>query len=475
MKGNDSRKMNWTSCVACWIKEDMLMIVTPLMKHQTKALGWLKTREAGALFLFLGSGKSLVTLAYAEYLGAKKILITSDKNNVINTWPDQVYHHTDYDVVVRPDTQGDWDKLGVLFDGAGDKTVCVCVNYELLRARFSHYLAVNWDLWIGDESAEFKDHTTRKHKAVRDLTQHIPFKVILNGKAFTEHLEDVWAQINVLTPGDNSLGRTMTQFHARYMVADDKGYAWIPQRSAYTRIQKAIKPCAYYLQDDGTVRMPTSNYMKIEVEMTEQQRTLDDALKTDFEASLKGAEITTEFAAVAFIKRLQLTGGIFRPTEGDPVPVPTHKRDVLRKLVRENKGKRIVIWHSYIPETEFLMDCLETWKIPPFTYVNPEDSDVLERFSALKKGGVLLIRTSLCKGINQLADADIGVFWTNPLSYARRAQAEGRTRRLTSRSQDTWYVDIVTKGGVDEIVYHMLMQKKSFSLTFTNLSRYVGR
>jgi hypothetical protein len=93
----------------------------------------------------------------------------------------------------------------------------------------------------------------------------------------------------------------------------------------------------------------------------------------------------------------------------------------------------------------------------------------LTAFQKAEAPAVLLLRTGFCTGLNQLADADVALFWSNPFSYSRRAQAEGRTRRISSTNKVTYVVDLVTKGGADEQVYHMLQQKQSFSLTLSAL------
>jgi hypothetical protein len=138
---------------------------------------------------------------------------------------------------------------------------------------------------------------------------------------------------------------------------------------------------------------------------------------------------------------------------------------VVEKVVKNNPEAKIVVWHSYIPETALLQQrCLDS-----FIYVG--DIRALCDFSRSGRRGVLLIRNSFCKGLNQLAEADISIFYSNPLSFARRAQAEGRVRRITSTNPVTHYLDITTKGGADEIVYHQLKGKKSFALTLQQLRR----
>lgn len=440
------------------------MIYTHMLPHQQKMLDYLKGRSSCGLFCFLGSGKSLVALNYIEHTKAKRVLILADKNNILNNWPEQIYQHTNYDVVIRPDKEG----LSNL-PPRSETPLCVLVNYDIV-ARHKLDWCKQWDLVIMDESSEVKDQRTHKHQGVKLVCRSVPHKLMLNGKMMTERLEDVYGQV-VLIGGEGKLPRTLTQFRQRYMRPHDQGYGWIPKRSAFTHVQRDIKDISYWLEDDGSVIMPKRHYHKIEVEMTAEQKRIDHELRTEFESHLKGSTIKTDFAAVCFIKRVQVAGGIFR-TEEEWKPVRTGKLQALEQVIKDNPDSKIVVWHTYIPETLLLSRWLDTIGVTPTIIDSPTKGKELEAF-AQAKSGVAIIRTSLCKGLNQLVGAGIAVFYSRPFSYARYAQAVGRTNRLTSEFEDTHVVDIVVKDSADESVYQMINQKKSVSTTLSALREMV--
>ena len=433
------------------------MIFTPLMKHQRDAAFFLGKRNGGCLFMFPGSGKSLVALTWLERHKAKKILITCDKNNSINTWPEQIWRHSDYDCAVRPANPAE-----LIYSL---RPVCVVVNYEYLSAHSAEYAAVEWDAWVGDESSEFKDQRTDKYRALRIVTSPIPRRLIMNGTPVTERLEDLWPQIALLSL--ERLGKSMGQFRQRYMQPEPRGYGWVAQRSAFTRVHDDLGSLAYWLENDGTIKMPEKQEITVRVDMTPQQKEIDDEFKSEFAASLDGERVEVNNAAALFVKRCQLAGGIFRGEV--PRPVPTAKLDVLGRIVKENPESRIVVWHHYVPETGLLADYLRSKGVSPLVFDAPTKQEVLEAF-AQGESRVLLARLSLCRGLNHLVGADVAVFWSNPFSYARRAQAEGRTCRITSGFDTTTYFNLITKGGADEIVAHFLSQKQSLSLTLSSLN-----
>ncbi|MGD2144665.1 MAG: hypothetical protein PVF54_09340, partial [Anaerolineae bacterium] len=275
------------------------MIITPLLKHQRDALEFLQSNDSGALFMFLGSGKSLTALAYAEAIGAKRVLICSDKTNTVSTWPEQIYKHTDWDVDVREINQAR----------------ATCVNYDYLWRRADDYGAIAWDLAILDESSEFKDQRTRRHRGLHRALSCAKRKVILNGAPATERLEDLFGQFSILD-GGQSLGRTITEFRRRYMQRHPLGYGWVPQRSALTKIRKDVEHCSFWLTDTPDIVLPEQHYTHVTVEMTDEQTEIDQQLQTEFGAAMGQARIEVSTAAALFIKRLQLCGGVFRATGG---------------------------------------------------------------------------------------------------------------------------------------------------------------
>ena len=466
------------------------MILTTLLPHQVKAKAEIfdKLRKKGdcACFMFKGSGKSLVALSLANDC-ANFVLITSDKINVENTWPDQIDRHTSgWTYYVRPQTKTDWKALSAdrLLLNTQHK-VAVIVNYEFLtnKENFNRLLGMGFEFWIGDESSEFKDQRTHKHHSLARLVADIPFKLMLNGDPATEDLEDLFGQFKLLD-GGKRLENSITKFRMRYMKPDRSGYKWEPKRGSLTQIQEYLRDISYWCHYDPEVKLPKPHYYCIKVPQTPEQKKLNDALMFTFSAQFSGEKIETNYAPVVFQKMVQLAGGVFRPT--DPAPnedeledaklvypawkkVPTNKLKVLESIVKQNPDAKIVVWHNYIPETELLYQHLHEWgldwKVPLIIAVPPTLQEGLKKFRALKGGGVCLIRCSTCRGINELADADIAVFWSRPFSYARCSQAEGRTQRVSSTTEDTHIFDIITEGGADESVYRMIREKRSFSLT----------
>ena len=431
-------------------------ILTPLMPHQSQAFRALSGASMG-LFMFPGAGKSLVALTHARSSGCKRILITADKTNAVSTWQEQILRHTTLPCFVRP-TVGQLDHL--------PEECAVLVNYDLLWRRQEEYSRIKWNMWIGDESSEFKDQRTHKHKGLQHVVMYIPIKLILNGCPVTERLEDLWGQVRMLDNGAR-LGETLTKFRWKYMVPHPSGYGWLPKANALACVRRDIADISYWDMDRSTVKLPEAHVYEVEVDMTPQQKTLDQQLKKEFHAELERAVIDTKYAAVLYLKRYQLCGGTFRPSDlkGDALHLRTNKDDCLKKIMYDNQGAKFVIWHSFVPETRWLQDILLTTDQPYICFDGPGS---LDKFKYMKRG-VFLIRTAFCRGINALCDADIAIFWSNPLSYARRVQAEGRTRRIGSSQSDTHYIDLVTKGGADSKVLAMLRRKQNFSLTISGL------
>ncbi|MEM4720676.1 MAG: SNF2-related protein [Candidatus Methanomethylicaceae archaeon] len=431
------------------------MIFTPLMRHQVEAVGFVLTRPVSALFMRQGTGKSLVALAAANELKAKKILITSDKNNVLNTWPEQIATHSDFDFYIR--------KLPAKWSSP----TCVVVNYDFLAARWKQFVDVDWDFWIGDESSEIKDCHTKRVRFSKLVVCNIPYRIILNGSPMTENIEDLFGQFLLLDGGER-LGRTLTSFRSRFMMKSLSGYGWVPLPSALTLIKEAIRDIVWW-PDLSDVRMPKRVFEVRQVEMTEEQRAQDEQLASEFRISLTNEDLN--YAVTVFMKRLQLCGG-FILSEDKAWRIPTNKFKALQTVLDED-FKKIVVWHHFVAETELLSEHLFSVSTPRKVFVvdcAERASSVLSSFASAD-AGILLIRDSLCKGLNALANADCAVFWSYPFSYRTRCQALGRTCRMTSEAEKTFVIDLVTEGGVDEQVRNMLALKQDVGLTLHALHK----
>jgi hypothetical protein len=246
----------------------------------------------------------------------------------------------------------------------------------------------------------------------------------------------------------------------------------VPKRSALTQIQRRVKEVCHWPGEDPLLRMPQAFYHKILVPLTPDQAKMDKTLREEFSLIVKGKPQDLTYAVEVFSKRIQLTGGSVKTKEGH-LFVYSGKLALLKDTLISafQRGMKVVVWHTFIGETAVLQTFLGK-EFPHFLDATADPINAFHQFEHMD-GGILLTRFSNAEGLNVMADAELSIFYSNPFSYAKRLQAEGRTRRLSSKSTDTYYVDIVTEGGADELVYSQLGQKHDFALTLSNLRRIV--
>lgn len=445
------------------------MILTPPLPHQTDALKSLLRQRKSALFLGMGLGKSLIALMWLDHLhrtkGLRLFLITSDKNNVVNTWPDQIARHSDFYYLVRP-TEKQFKKMAAQHPGV----LCVVANYEFIRQIYLWGESPRFDAWVGDESASFKFPKAEKSEYLYLMVKDVEHRLIMDAKPMTERVEDLFGQYY---PLNQALGPSITAFRKRYMMPGNFGWGWEAKPGALSRVKRTVEFCTYWKESVPDVKLPEVGYVTVKVDPTKEQRKIDADLCAQFWAAYEQQVMDIKTHATLFIKRHQLTGGVFRGTEGY-ASLPSNKDDVLVQAIRENSDAKIIVWHTYIPETERLAKLLFKARVPHVVIQDPMSPD-WPQWEKAPVGTVLLIRTSFGRGLNRLVDADMAIFWSNPFAYARRAQAEGRTRRLTSPFNAVYYYDITTNGGADEVLLNQLSGKKDLSLTLPTLAAIMPR
>ena len=215
----------------------------------------LKHKKCG-LFLDIGYGKTLTTLAAIGMLGCRNVLIVAPKAIARTTWHAEVRKWSlpfeCYSMVekLNPKTgkktmipQKDLLPLyQAMQQMPGDKTHMFITT----RDRVTHL--ADWcittgiwpfDMIVCDEFQSFKGGKTNRTKAITELSAHTPRLVGLTGTPMPNSLEDVWSEVKILDNGAR-LGRYITQFRNEYMhstmIVNGHAVGWKPNPGAMDRV-----------------------------------------------------------------------------------------------------------------------------------------------------------------------------------------------------------------------------------------------
>ena len=187
---------------------------TKPFKHQYDVFLKSKDREAYALFMEQGTGKSKVIIDNIAYLyreGKINCAIIAAPKGVYRNWvasefkthmPDDVKAFTDICIWNPAETKSNIETL-TNFLNPSHKLKFFIINIEALstdkgKNYLTRLLNTSNCLWTIDESSNIKNRTARRTKACLKLGKLAKYRRILTGTPVTQGPLDLWAQMHFL-------------------------------------------------------------------------------------------------------------------------------------------------------------------------------------------------------------------------------------------------------------------------------------
>lgn len=321
--------------------------------YQHEMIDFIQGVPRGALWASMGSGKSVSTLTALDQIALVEddiwpALILAPKRVARSTWPTEITK---------------WDHLKhlgaavVLGDAAERKWALrqhadiFTMNYDNLPWALSQ-LDGKWPFKtvVADESTRLRGYRLRQgSKRARALASvaHTEVKrfLELTGTPSPKGLSDLWGQIHFLDKGAR-LGRTYSEFEARWFTKGWDGYSIQPMPHAQREIQHRLRDIC--LTVSGLpVDKPLVN--PIYVDLPAAARTLYKSMEKDFFAEIEGHGVEAFNAAVKSGKLQQISNGAAYFEEGSSAFKTIHdeKLDALASVVEEAAGAPVLVAYTF--------------------------------------------------------------------------------------------------------------------------------
>jgi SNF2 family DNA or RNA helicase len=208
---------------------------------------------------------------------------------------------------------------------------------------------------VYDEITKTKNSTTQRVKSLKKILSHFHWRTGLTGTPASNGYKDLHGQYLVVDGGER-LGTSKTAFKTRFYKKE--GYKEI----AYNDTEETIKN----LIGDITIEMSAADYLTmpdlivndVNVELTDDLRTMYDKMERDFFLQLdSGTEIEMFNQASLTNKCLQFSNGAMYPIAGMPLWEPIHdlKLDALEDIIEECNGQPVLCMYQYRSDAERIM------------------------------------------------------------------------------------------------------------------------
>ncbi|OGS40531.1 MAG: hypothetical protein A3K77_00870 [Euryarchaeota archaeon RBG_13_31_8] len=453
-------------------------IITALLPHQKIAVEKLISTRIGALFMEMGTGKSLTTIELVNRRQDRTSnAIWFCPVSLKETVRQEILKHTDCqnkDIYVFNNKTKEknipkslWYIVGIESMSASARVV-FCVN-TLINAN---------SFVIVDESSYIKGAFSLRTTRITAISEKSRYRLILTGTPISQGIVDLYAQMKFLSP--KILGYNSFYSFAHNHLEYSEKYPGLIVRAHNTEyIAAKIKPYVYQVTKE-CLDLPEKLYESRYFSMTFEQREYYDQIKNDFLSEIDQQEhVDSTLIFRLFTALQQVVCGFWNEIKynkelkkkGKTVHEFEHYRvDILLDIIKSiPQDEKIIIWAKYEHDIKQISQALsENFGEDSFALfygkINEEKRQIEKKdFQESKR---FFIATQSCGGHGlNLTEAHYAIFYNNNFKYSERLQAEDREHRIGQRS-DVTYIDIICSDSIDQKITKALYSKEGIVESF---------
>ena len=425
--------------------------------YQQYATEYIKSHPVAAVLLDMGLGKTAISLTALlnllfDSFEAHRILVIAPLRVARDTWPAEIekWDHLNmltYSVAVGSEK----DRKAALMRDA-DIYIINSENVQWLVEQSG--IPFTFDTVIVDELSSFKNHQSKRFKALMKVRPRIKRIVGLTGTPSANGLMDLWAEFKVLDMGQR-LGRFIGMYRNNYFRPDKRNGQIIYSYKLLPGADKAI----YKQISDITISMKATDHLKMPelvmnthtVELSDDEREHYDELKQTLVLQLPEKEITVANAAALTGKLLQMANGAIYDDDGDHIHIHDRKLDALEDLIEGANGKPVLVAYWFKHDLERIKSRFKVREMK-------SSSDIRE-WNAGKIPVAVIHPASAGHGLN-LQTGGSTLIWFG-LTWSLELYQQTNARLWRQGQQDTVVIHhIITDDTVDGRVLKALQSKE---------------
>jgi len=431
-------------------------------EYQRYATEYIETHPVAAVLLDMGLGKTSIALTALNNLlfdsfEVRRILVIAPLRVARNTWGAEIekWDHLDslqYSVAVGTETE----RLSALKKPAD----IYLINRENVQWLISESgIPFDFDMVVIDELSSFKNHQTKRFKALMKVRPKVKRIVGLTGTPSSNGLMDLWAEFRLLDMGER-LGRFIGQYRTSYFRPDKQNgqvvFSYKPLPGAEKKIYDKISDITISMKSTDHLQMPELINSRYTVYLSEKEDSRYAELKEELVLQLPGGEVTAANAASLSGKLSQMANGAVYTDAGETVAIHERKLDALEDIIEAANGKPVLVAYWFRHDLERISERLQNLKIP----CSRLDTDgSIRKWNAGEIPVALIHPASAGHGLNLQSGGNTLVWFGLTWSLELYQQTVARLWRQGQASETVVVQHIITKGTIDERIMKALSEK----------------
>ena len=317
----------------------------------------------------------------------------------------------------------------------------------------------DFDMVVIDELSSFKNHQTKRFRALMKVRPKVKRIVGLTGTPSSNGLMDLWAEFRLLDMGER-LGRFIGAYRTQYFLPDKRNgqvvFSYKPLPGAEDAIYKKISDITISMKATDHLKMPELVNSEYTVYLSEKEMERYEKLKKELVLQLPDGDITAANAASLSGKLSQMANGAVYSDTGETVPIHDRKLDALEDIIEAANGKPVLVAYWFKHDLLRISERLHKLHIP-FSRLDTDGS--IRRWNAGEIPVALIHPASAGHGLNLQAGGSALVWFGLTWSLELYQQTVARLWRQGQESETVVVQHIITKGTIDERIMKALSEK----------------
>lgn len=351
------------------------------------------------------------------------------------------------------------------------------LTYETLRGDMEiiNHLPP-FDTILFDEAHRLASHTTKTHKAIRNLLSiyrlknHVPNIYGFTASMIMNSPMDVYGIFNILRP---ALFPNWYGFVSEYMVKSSQGWLVGARQNKLPKLGEIIKP--YFIRrtlSEVAPELPPHSDQTVMFDLSPAETKLYNDIRKAllFEIDSKSVDKLENLSTIQnILTRMQRLQEVTDSADMlGSSGIPSTKIAVLQEKLEEvltGNHRKCVVFTRFARMANILEQALSAWSpVKIIGEVSATDREInIKRFKSDPSCRVMVMTQAGSEGIS-LEEASYLIRLDTPFSIGRDIQLTGRIRRITS-TEPTFSFTLCARKTIDEKIIKILANKKLMNST----------
>ena len=431
--------------------------------YQSYAIEYIESHSISAVFLDMGLGKTSITLTAINDLlfdsfEVHKVLVIAPLRVARDTWTTEVHKWDHLQNLICSVAVGTEAERKAALMRPADIYIINRENVQWLVEESG--IVFDFDMIVIDELSSFKNHNTKRFKAMLKVRPKVKRIVGLTGTPASNGLMDLWAEFRILDMGQR-LGRFITKYRTDYFQPDKRNgqiiYSYKPLPFAEDAIYNKIGDITISMKATDHLQMPELVSSEYVVQLSDTEADDYEELKRELVLSLPDGEITAANAASLSGKLSQMANGAIYDDDGNIISIHDRKLDALEDIIEAANGKPILVAYWFRHDLTRISERLKKLHIP---FSQLDDADSIRRWNKGEISVALIHPASAGHGLNLQSGGSTLVWFGLTWSLELYQQTVARLWRQGQTSLTVVVQHIITRGTIDNRIMKALSQKE---------------